>query len=60
MRILLTVLALQETVYLPGDFAIRRGDYGREMFFIRIYILMLMLMLMLMLLSSRHVGELGN
>merc|ERR550537_1982684 len=28
------VVSLQDAVYLPGDFIIRKGDYGQEMFFI--------------------------
>lgn len=28
------IVSLQDAVYLPGDFIIRRGDYGQEMFFI--------------------------
>lgn len=28
------VVSLQDAVYLPGDYIVRKGDYGREMFFI--------------------------
>merc|ERR1719316_1373738 len=27
-------LSLQDAIYLPGDYVIRAGDFGREMFFI--------------------------